>query len=186
MDDVAVPSSAELRHEHRVILGVLSALEKQLAAASHSGTVPATFLRDVIEFGSQFIDRCHHGKEERCLFPCLQRRGMTPEGGLLAVLLEEHATGRDLVRRISSALDRYERGEAPVSEVLDPGRAYADLLRQHIIKEDDVLFPVGDELMAAMDHETVRGCYGDREAEFGAGKHDHLEHLAHRLTEADA
>lgn len=183
MTAVMGSSSEELRHEHRVILGVLAALEAQLAAARTTGTLPAEFLHQILEFTQQFVDRCHHGKEEGCLFPCLQHQGMPSGAGLLAVLLEEHATGRDLVRRISAALDRCERGEAPPGDVLDPALAYVDLLRQHIAKEDDVLFPMSDGFMAPADHSATARCYDDREAALGPGEHHRLEHLAHRLME---
>lgn len=183
MGEATGPSSEELRDEHRVILGVLLALQAQLAASRTTGTVPTRFLRDVIEFSTSFIDRCHHGKEEGCLFPCLQRNGMAADGGLLGVLLDEHTTGRDLVRRIGDALQRYEAGDEAAGDVLDPADAYIDLLRAHIIKEDDLLFPMGDGLMAPADHALTARCYGDREAALGRGEHHRLEHLAHRLME---
>lgn len=178
----AVPSSQDLVDEHRVILTVLRALEQRIAGAARSGSVPVAFLRDVLEFSQQFIDRCHHGKEEGCLFPCLEQRGMAREGGLLLVLQDEHAAGRALVGRIAVALDRYARGEAAAAEVLDPCQAYADLLRQHIRKEDDVLFPMSDGLLAVEDHAGTTRCYAEREAGLGPGEHRRLEHLAHRLA----
>lgn len=182
---MTVLSSEELLHEHRMIRAVLLAVEQRIAAAGQTGIVPVEFLRDVLVFSRQFIDRCHHGKEEGCLFPCLEQRGMAREGGLLSVLLEEHATGRSLAGRIAGALDRYERGQAGIAEVLDPCRAYADLLRQHILKEDDVLFPMGDGLMVGPDHEATKRCYADREVALGPGEHHRLEHLARRLAGAE-
>ncbi len=65
-------STQELVEEHGVIESVLRALDLKLNEADRTGVVPVDFLRDVVRFSQSFVDRCHHGKEERCLFPCLE------------------------------------------------------------------------------------------------------------------
>ena len=65
-----------LKSEHRIIEKVLDALE--LAAAREA---PPGFYARAIDFLSAFADKCHHGKEEDRLFPCLERCGIPREGG---------------------------------------------------------------------------------------------------------
>lgn len=175
-------STDELVHEHRVILQVLTAMDRRVREGEQTGRLPVPFLRDLLTFSRGFVDRCHHAKEEGCLFPCLDRRGLPAAGGLVEVLLEEHAAGRQLVARIGALLDRYESGAAAAEEVLGVCRSYADLLRQHIIKEDELLFPAGEAVMRTEDHAAVSGCFSEREQALGPDHHHRLHRLAEEMA----
>ncbi|MCL6552826.1 MAG: hemerythrin domain-containing protein [Firmicutes bacterium] len=175
-------STRELVEEHRVILGVLEGLERALAAADAGGDVPVAFLRDLVTFSQAFVDRCHHGKEEACLFPCLQRRGIPRERGPIAVMLEEHEAGRRLVREIAAQLDRHAQGAVPARAVLEPCRQYLELLRAHIAKENDVLFPMGEGVLHPADDTATGACYDGVEHQLGHGVHHEMVRLAERLS----
>jgi hemerythrin-like domain-containing protein len=175
-------STTELVNEHLVILGVLEGLEREMAAMRRTGAVPKAFLRDLLTFCRVYIDRGHHGKEEGCLFPCLERRGMGREDGPIGVMLQEHEWGRALVRAIEAALDRHAQGKASVADVLTPCESYLALLRQHIDKENGVLYPMGDLRMVPADHEGNRRCYATREEELGRLEHERMEKLAKELS----
>ncbi len=175
-------STRDLIEEHRVILGVLDGLERALAAADAGGDVPVAFLRDLVTFSQTFVDRCHHGKEEACLFPCLERRGIPREGGPIGVMLEEHEAGRRLVREIATQLDRYAQGAVPARAVLEPCRQYLDLLRAHIAKENEVLFPMGEGVLQPADDTATGACYDGVEHQLGHGVHQAVTTLAERLT----
>lgn len=179
---MAMRSTDELVHEHRTILRVLGALERRIREGEETGRLPVEFLRKALAFSVGFIDRCHHAKEEGCLFPCLDRRGISATGGLVEVLLEEHATGRRLVSRLSDLLDRYESGRAEAGEVLDACRSYVDLLRGHITKEDDALFPASEAAMEPADQTEVSGCFADREKALGDDYHPRFHRLAEELA----
>lgn len=175
-------STLELVREHEVILGVLAALERRLDEANRTGTVPSEFLAEFLAFCRSFVDRCHHGKEERCLFPCMERRGVAREGGPVGTMLEEHQHGRALVARIAERLDRFGRGSARPADVLDPCREYIDLLRQHIENEHHLVFPAGEAVMDRRDDEHTGRCYKVQEPA-GTG-HEELLRLAERLASA--
>lgn len=175
-------STQELVEEHRIIEGVLRALARRLDDAGRTHQVPVEFLRNLIAFSRVFVDRCHHAKEERCLFPCLESRGIPRDGGPIGVMLQEHERGRTLVRQIAERLDRYERGDAGVDDVLEPCRRYVELLQQHILKENAVLFPMGYQVMADHDDEQIRQCYEGQEHEMGGGEHARLIGLAEAMS----
>ncbi len=174
------PSSVLMR-EHEVILRAVKGLENKINYMRDSGRIDVDFLRGFIEFSRTFIDRCHHGKEEVCLFPCLERRGIPREGGPIGVLLMEHEMGRTLIKRLSEALDRYvEHGEG-FDRVIQLCEGYVELLKEHIDKENNVLFPMGDEVMEEKDSDEVESCYDEREEEIGHGIHERMERLAEHL-----
>ena len=130
-----------LKGEHRIIEKVLDALE--LAAGRE---MPASFYGRAIDFLSSFADACHHGKEEDRLFPCLERCGIPREGGPIGVMCAEHVMGRAHIRRMREWLE-LGRMEDLRSESLE----YVALLRQHIRKEDHVLFEMARHVMAPAD-----------------------------------
>jgi hemerythrin-like domain-containing protein len=100
--------TASLRRDHEVILRALERLEERVAEWERTGKVDPAVLRKFVEFARTFVDRCHHGKEERCLFPCLERRGIPGEGGPIGVMLYEHQLGRELVARLDEELRALE------------------------------------------------------------------------------
>lgn len=132
-------ATASLREEHRLILEVLGVLERLLEAER----LDPGPLGDCVSFFRKFTDACHHGKEEEVLFPALVERGMPRDAGPIAVMLEEHERGRSLVARMAGALER-AGGEGAGDELRDAGRRYIELLRDHIRKEDGVLFEMAD------------------------------------------
>lgn len=173
-------STHELVREHEVILGVLAALERRLEDADRTGTVPVEFLREFLAFCRSFVDRCHHAKEEQCLFPCMERRGVAREGGPIGAMLEEHVQGRALVAQIAERLDRYERVAARPADVLASCREYLDLLRGHIDKENHLVLPAGEAVMDRRDDDDTGRCYELQEPT--TDDHEQLLEMAERLA----
>jgi hemerythrin-like domain-containing protein len=136
----------QLMEEHRVIEHVLTAIEK---AARRD--VPASFYEQVLDFVDQFTDGYHHAKEEERLFTYLEERGMPRDIGPLGVMLHEHDVGRGHVRAMKESLAADDI-EALRMESL----AYAVLMRDHIAKEDDVLFPMGRAMLTPEEIEEIQ------------------------------
>lgn len=136
--ETEIPGSHPVRllmREHDVILGVLAAMEGRLTLLGQ-GEMQDEFWRDAIDFLRFFADQRHHAKEEDLLFPAMVEAGVPEEGGPIQVMKHEHEEGRALVRAMRAALDAHDAASL--------GRAACDfieLLREHIEKENTVLFP---------------------------------------------
>lgn len=172
-----------LKSEHRVIERVLDAMERQLARP-----VDANFFRDAIDFLRNFADGCHHAKEEKELFPVLESAGIPREDGPIGCMLDEHEMGRALIRKIESNLDAGGRGDLEaISTLRNAVRAYIGLLRQHIFKEDNVLFVMADRALGPEEQELMRGAFerADRSSACSAG-HRHYVELAGELSRKSA
>src|SRR5262245_7965261 len=85
-----------LKHEHRVIERALRALDGVCSRLEWGQSVPQDVLSRLVNFFSAFANRYHHGKEESYLFPALERRGITRNGGPLGVMENEHDIERGL------------------------------------------------------------------------------------------
>ncbi len=150
-----------LMAEHRNIEKILDGLEGVLSKAAE-GAFDAKRFKIGLAFLREYADRRHHGKEEERLFPAMNRRGMPLEGGPLHCMLEEHKYGRGLLGSIGAALGKAEAGDHAARRTVteDFGR-YIAFLREHIHKEDNVLFRMADGMLTPEDQRGL-------EAEFVA------------------
>jgi hemerythrin-like domain-containing protein len=143
-------ATAALSSDHRLIERVLDVLDAAAERLERGETVaPALFL-DAVRFIAGFADGTHHRKEEGVLFPALAACGLPVDGGPIAMMLHEHERGRAYTAGLREAAQRLDAGDASAAaDVADHARAYAVLLRQHIRKEDQILFPMADRVLPA-------------------------------------
>ena len=178
-----MPTATEiLRHEHEAILRVLDALDEAGRRLVDGRPVPVATLEGLLEFLGTFADRCHHAKEEGVLFPALEARGMPREMGPVGVMLAEHEAGRACVRRMREAVPVVARGRVDAGErFVAAGADYTGLLRDHIAKENEVLFPMAEELLGPAALEALAEDFERVEAAVGAGVHERMHGLMDRL-----
>lgn len=178
-------ASRILMEEHRVIEGVIDALEEGVVHLERGDQVRPGFFIEATDFIKDFADGCHHKKEEGVLFPAMIDQGVPVHGGPISVMLSEHEQGRTLARSLRSAAEQMQTGDASASEeVIRSARGYASLLRQHIGKEDHVLFPMADQLIPTSQQEQVLKDFEDVEhEEAGEGVHEKYLALAEALQE---
>ena len=161
----------QLMDEHRVIEKVLAALE---AAAQRD--LPFSFYEQAVDFIVHFADGCHHAKEEDRLFPALERKGIPREQGPIGVMCSEHEESRGMVKEMRGAIQRQDRDTLKRIS-LD----YVALLRGHIMKEDNVLFPMGRMQLDTDDLRKLRARFD--EVSDGGGTERRYTDLANVLCQ---
>ncbi len=176
-------ATQELVTEHNAVLVALQILEKVEAAIGAGQDQASEHLEQLVEFFREFVDRCHHGKEEDVLFPELERRGIRRDGGPVGVMLMEHELGRGHVKGLADGLARLRAGDAgAVAAIRQHGSAYRDLLRGHIHKENNVLFPMADRFVPADAADVMAEQFEAIERErIGPGKHEAFHEMLHAL-----
>ena len=157
-----------LNEEHEGIKRVLALIEKARERVEKGQSLPLAFIPEVLDFIKTFADTCHHGKEEGVLFPLLEKRGIPKENGPIGMMLMEHNTGRDNVKTAGEA---FQNGE--IKESLDHLLDYANLLYGHIDKENNILYPMGNEVLTPADQEYLKKEFDKVEREkIGPGRHE--------------
>jgi hemerythrin-like domain-containing protein len=183
--EAEMKATMELVDEHKAVLVALRILEKAAESIKAKDRRASADLESLLDFFKGFVDRCHHGKEEDVLFPELVRRGVKREGGPIGVLLEEHEVGRGHVRAMEDILRRAGNVDGDAASAIgEHAHAYIALLRDHIVKEDTVLFQIADlvvpEDVAARLAEQFEEIERDR---VGAGKHEAYHAILNDLKE---
>lgn len=175
----ATPTSI-LMGEHRVIERVLTGMERMVV----NGVVDAEFLGKAVDFVRNFADGCHHLKEEDVLFPALEKAGIPRDGGPIGCMLDEHEQGRALIRLMSDNMESAASGdEKACAVVFDAVGAFVGLLRQHIEKEDSVLFVMADRVLDEGQQASLLEEFDQVEQGENLQKHERYVALADELLD---
>ena len=173
-----------LRQEHEVILPVLDATERAALSLENGAALSPRVLADTVEFLKLFADRQHHGKEEDLLFPELVEKGMPQNGGPVGVMLMEHQIGRSHIARMAEAGDAYRNGDQSAgAQWADAALDYVALLREHIAKENNLLFVMAERILSPADQQRLAQKFENVDKhKMGDGECERLLRLAETLT----
>jgi len=176
VDMNVVSATSILSGEHRVILQVLDVLEQVVLVTLRDRRIPTEHASKILEVLRQFADQCHHAKEENVLFPMLE--AISPGFGPIRVMMGEHVEGRAAIHAMAVAVaTRDAPGFATAAG------SYVDLLRNHISKEDNILFRFADQMLSPDQHEAILESYRRLEHDdIGDGTHERLLGIADTLA----
>lgn len=151
--------------EHRIVESVLTALEAATDRLEQKQSVRPGFFVEAAGFSKGFTDGCHHRKEEGVLFKALVSHGLSDTSGPVAMMLAEHDQGRKFTKAMRNAACELENGDVTAAQrVIENARGYIALLRQHIQKEDRILFPLSDQVIPAAEQDKVFEDFKDIES----------------------
>lgn len=144
-----------LMSEHRVIERVLDAFLVVADEWRRGGDGRPTLAR-FVRFIREYADLRHHGKEEDLLFEAMIEHGVPREYGPIACMLGEHEAGRALVAQLG------RRATQPTAWTVDDrddnlrdAMDFTALLRNHIAKEDQMLYPLARRTLPAATVEAL-------------------------------
>ena len=152
-----------LREEHENVLQKLDALEEIISHLDIKEEI-STKLRELASFfNTDFW--VHFAKEEEALFPEIEKF-IPRESGPLGVMLMEHEELRNTNTELQPAIDVYLR-DADNSEangtIQRHGTHFIGLLRDHINKENNILFTMADMHLDQTQIDTVIKLFSDIE-----------------------
>lgn len=134
--------------EHRLILRMVALLEQNVALAQTGRFRHWQFFFDAIDFIRNYADRFHHAKEEEILFTSLVANGMPAKQSPIEAMLIAHDQGRACVRGMKAAAQRAQAGElGQIPLLAEHAAAYITLIRDHIAKEDQILYPLAERVL---------------------------------------
>lgn len=162
----------QLRYEHETILSVLE-IADDVMKSSHPEEDKLKFGNELVYFLSIFTDRCHHGKEEAHLFPMMVLKGAPKEDGPIGVMLQEHIIVRNLVKTMRQDIEAKD-----LVNLIEHVNDYSGFVRNHIAKENNVLFPMADKILSDSDQNEMAENFEIHEEDVvGHGIHEQLHQM---------
>jgi len=132
-----------LSDEHQNILKVIDALLKESQSLESEKEINTGFFRKAINFIRGYADKFHHAKEEYILFVELNREGVLTHCNPVQQMLYEHDLGRDFIKALEEGIEENDK-----EKTIQNATSYAQLLQDHIFKEDNILYPMADEALS--------------------------------------
>ena len=173
-----------LMNEHRTIERAIDALVAFADEIRRKPTDDKEELARFVKFIREFADGHHHGKEEDILFAAMVEAGFPREGGPIAVMLMEHDQGRRHVRELAELAAQAEPWTVDDRQRLaEAAYGYGELLRQHIHKEDAILYPMAEQrLPPEVQGRVDADCQRYEEIKTGSGEPQRLLAIAEALV----
>jgi hemerythrin-like domain-containing protein len=171
-----------LEEEHQIIEKIVKAMAVLIKKLEANTDIAVEVLRNITEFMSVFGDRCHHGKEEKELFPLLEKKGVPMQGCPISALTYEHEMGRKLVKGLVDATIAYEKKDKQAREsLLKQLKGLTNLYPNHIWKEDYLLFPMANKILNDTEQKDLQAKFEIVENEIGPDTHAKYVQLAEEI-----
>jgi hemerythrin-like domain-containing protein len=164
------PPIRRLVDEHVFIKRVVAAIPELVDRLDVESEDDRRIVREVTDFIRNYADRYHHAKEENILFKYFDE-----DEEILRTMRAEHEKGRGHVRATLEALDGRD-GAGVAGHLL----AYHELLKEHIKKEDEILYVWMDGNLSTRQVGELFSKFREVEEEFGGEPREH-EAFAERL-----
>jgi hemerythrin-like domain-containing protein len=165
--------------EHKLILRMIALVEENANRLEAGRFHDWRFFLDAVDFIRNYADRFHHAKEEDVLFKVLVANGMPEQNSPVAAMLMAHDQGREFVRGMEKGAMQALAGDGnPAAEIVRNARGYIALLRDHIDKEDNILYPLAERVLPETMRPGMTEAYSAAEA-----KTPGLEEKYRRLVE---
>ena len=137
-----------MKEEHQLILRMITLVENNTSLMEQGDFRNWQFFLDAVDFIRNYADRFHHAKEEDVLFIELVKNGMPEKQSPIEAMEIEHDQGRAFVRALEEAAEKALAGEpGQIPLIAANARGYAELLREHIDKEDNILYPLAERIL---------------------------------------
>lgn len=166
-------ATQNLENDHVHILRLIGVMER----ITESRDPNLEHLETIVKVIREFADGLHHAKEEQLLFPLMVKKGFSNESGPVAIMLHEHIMGRNYVKGMTDNILLFKQGErVALSTIYSNMLGYADLLKNHIRKENNVLFLMADKAFTPAEQELLMRDFAkvEKNQEYGHSKDEYI------------
>ena len=134
-----------LVNEHKNILKIIDALSEECQSLnSKDKDIDKKFFDQVVDFTINYADKFHHAKEEDILFVEMEKQSTEMPCNPIPQMLQEHDLGRDFIKEMKEGVKSQDK-----DKIIQNAQGYIELLREHIYKEDNILYPMANESLSS-------------------------------------
>lgn len=162
-----------LSEEHKNILQVIDAVFKECDELEKGKKLDVDFFKETIGFIRGYADKFHHAKEEDILFRELSKDDVEMHCNPMQQMLYEHDMGRGFVKDLKLGVELKD-----ASAVIKNARAYGHLLQDHIFKEENILYPMANEILSSSVKDNMLKEFYDVDKRLAKEKEKYLSFVA--------
>ncbi len=140
-----------LTEEHECISKVIEALKKECYGIQKGKKLDKLFFKQAVDFIKHYADSFHHAKEEDILFTYMREHLNELRCNPIEQMLIEHKLGREYIKKLSDGIKERKKDKIARNTL-----GYCELLQDHIFKEDNVLYPMADEVLNKKEQKLMR------------------------------
>lgn len=158
-------TTSNLKKEHQLILQYVDLMERSVCWNLENPESRLLFENAGFfsEFIREFADAFHHVKEENILFRYLALPGVLSHCDPIPQMLYEHELARSHLEEVESALDRTD-----LLALVGTVQNYVLLMKQHIFKENNVLYPMAEKGLSDEFKSSIAQEYALTEEQLGS------------------
>ena len=171
-----------ISEDHRNLWRIAATIDIVADEMEAGSKVDPAFFNSVFDYIEQFMDGCHHAKEDDYLFPVLRAR--SPEAAaVLDRLQAEHRNGPEILKALRVKLAATAAGTLGNADFAAALRIYTQSLKSHIGTEEKEAMPLARELLSADDWASIDRAFLDSEDPlFGEKAKAEFRELYHRIA----
>ncbi|HAM53447.1 MAG TPA: cation-binding protein [Nitrospiraceae bacterium] len=141
--------------EHRVIERMLVLLDHEHAKIIKDGKVDGPFIDVAIDFFATYVNRFHHGKEEKILFREQKEKPLSTEHKQIMDDLKEHVFTQNAVEKLRNAQERLGTEKGALDDVTKSIETLLKWYPTHIEKEDKRFFFPAMEYLSLQEQDAM-------------------------------
>lgn len=154
--------------EHKNIMRFTGLLKKICCDIMEGSKVDTQMLRECVDFGRNYADKYHHGKEEEILFKVMiEQSGDVAQKLIRHGMLVEHDLARYYLGEFENSINAYEgnSGTEYKYNIIVHAGSYANLLKRHVEKEDTVVYTFAERELSDDELSRVEKLGAERDSE---------------------
>jgi branched-chain amino acid transport system ATP-binding protein len=171
-----------ITEEHQNLWRIATTIDQVADEMQAGSKVDPAFFGAIFDYIEQFMDGCHHAKEDEYLFPALRQR--SPEAAVVIDRLQvEHRNGPEVLKSLREQLAATAAGTLGNTEFAEALRIYTQSLKAHIRTEEKDAMPLAREVLTADDWTVIDRAFLDNsDPLFGDQAAAEFRQLFHRIA----
>ncbi len=171
-----------ITEEHQNLWRIAITLDQVADEVDAGGKVDPAFFASIFDYIEQFMDGCHHAKEDSYLFPALRQRS-AEAAAVLDRLQAEHRNGPQVLADLRTKLASTAAGGEGNVAFTEALRIYTQSIKAHIRTEEKDAMPLAREVLTAEDWAGIdRAFLDNNDPLFGEQAAAEFRQLFHRIA----
>ena len=161
--------------EHEVIVNALDVAKQSSGLIGKDNARYEKTILQLLDFFRNYADSYHHNKEEKILFPAIEKANELLKG-IINEMFENHEDFREILKNMEKFL--VEKKYTRVQQQLE---LYSEKLLDHIAVENEEVFQIAETLFTEDELEKLSHRFDDCDRELGNEAKEKLRNLSDEL-----